>query len=165
LLGLLATGESLRISLENRRQMAVLGISRGWQSRQEENAAQALTSMGLQPGDRVACIGYEACLGDYYWARLARVRIDTEIYDPEAVPAYEYLAEMPNRDEAIAAARSTGAKVLVADFAGARVTPADPAMQQWRQLGESTLYELPLNLPSGTVPHPKPPPPRRRPSF
>jgi len=165
LLGLLATGESLRIILENRRQLAILGISRGWQSPQEEDAAQALTSMGLQPGDRVACIGYEACLGDYYWARLARVRIDTEIYDPEAIPAYEYLTAMPNRDQVIAAARSTGAKVLVADFAGAGVTPADPVMQQWRQLGESTLYELPLNLPSGTVPHPKPPPPRRRPSF
>jgi hypothetical protein len=72
---------------------------------------------------------------------------------------------MPNRDEAIAAARSTGAKVLVADFAGARVIPADPGMQQWSQLGESTLYELPLNVPPGTVPHPKPPPPRRKHAF
>ena len=165
LLGLLATGESLRIIFENRRQLAILGISRGWQSPQEENAAQALTSMGLQPGDTVACVGYEACLGDYYWARLARLRIDTEIYDPEAIPAYEYLTEMPNRDEAIAAAASTGAKVLVADFAGAKVIPADPAMQQWRRLGESTLYELPLNLPPGAVPHPKPPAPRRKHAF
>jgi hypothetical protein len=165
LLGLLACGESLRIIFENRRQLAVLGISRGWQNPVEENAAQALTSMGLLPGDTVACVGYEACLGDYYWARLAQLRIDTEIYDPEAIPAYEYLTGMPNRDQAITAARSTGAKVLVADFAAARVTPADPAMQQWRQLGESTLYELPLNVPPGTVPHPKPPPSRRKHAF
>jgi hypothetical protein len=165
LLGLLSAGESLRIVFENRRQLAILGISRGWQSPQEENAAQALTSMGLQPGDTVACVGYEACLGDYYWARLARLRINAEIYDPEAIPAYDYLTEMSNRDQAIAAVRSTGAKVLVADFAGARVVPADPAMQQWRQLGESTVYELPLNLPPGTVPHPKPPAPRRKHAF
>ena len=165
LLGLLATGESLRIILENRRQLAIVGISRGWQNPQEENAAEALTSMALQPGDHVACVGYEACLGDYYWARLARLHIDAEIYDPESIPAYEYLTEMPNREQAIAAARSTGAKVLVADFAGAPTTPADPAMQQWRQLGESTLYELPLNVPPGTVPHPKPPPPRRKHAF
>jgi hypothetical protein len=165
LLSLLACGESLRTVFENRRQLAVLGLSRGWQNPVAENAAQALTSMGLQPGDTVACVGYEACLGDYYWARLARLRIDSEIYDPEAIPAYEYLTDMPNRDQAIAAARSTGAKVLVADFAGARVIPADPGMQQWHQLGESTLYELPLNLRPGTVPHPKPPPARRKHAF
>jgi hypothetical protein len=165
LLGLLATGESLRTVFEDRRQLAVIGLSRGWQSPQEENAAQALTSMGLQPGDAVACVGYEACLGDYYWARLARLRILSEIYDPEAIPAYEYLTSMPNRDQAIDAVRTTGAKVLVADFAGARAVPADPDMQQWRQLGESTLYELPLNVPPGTVPHPKPPQPRRKHAF
>jgi hypothetical protein len=165
LLGLLATGEALRIALENRRQLALLGLAHGWQSPEEENAAQALVSMGLQPGDSVACAGPQACLSDYYWARLARVRILAEIFDPEGIPAYQFLTSLPNRDAAIAAVRSTGAKVLVADFADAQVIPSDPGMQQWRRLGESTLYELPLNLPPGTVPHPKAPPPHRRPAF
>jgi len=165
LLGMLSAAESLRIVFENRRELGVLGLSRGWQNPNQSNAAEALASMGLQPGDAVACVGAEACLGDYYWARLAQVHIVAEIYDPYSVPAYEYLATMPNREQAIAAVESTGAKVLVADFAVARVTPAEPSMQQWRQLGQSTLYELPLNLPPGTEPHTAPPPPRRRPAF
>ncbi|HEX3572915.1 MAG TPA: hypothetical protein VHU44_19005 [Acidobacteriaceae bacterium] len=165
LLGLLSAAESLRVVFENRRQLGVIGLSRGWQNPTESNAAQALESMGLKPGDTVACVGAEACLGDYYWARLAQLRIVSEIYDPYSIPAYEYLATMPNRDRAIDAIRSTGAKVLVADFAAARVTPADPAMQQWRQLGQSTLYELPLNLPPNTEPHTPPPPPPRKPAF
>jgi len=165
LLGLLAAGESLRIVFEERRLVYLAGLTRGWQNPNESNAAQALASMGLKPGDAVACVGAEACLSDYYWARLAQVRIMAEIYDPYSVPAYEYLATMPNREQAIAAVRSTGAKVLVADFSVARVTPAEPAMQQWRQLGQSTLYELPLNLPPGTEPHTPQPPPRRKPAF
>ena len=165
LLGLLAAGESLRVVLENRRELAVIGISRGWQNPNQSNAAEALRSMGLKPGDAVACVGAEACLGGYYWARLAQVRILAEIYDPYSVPAYEYLASMPNRQQAIDAVRSTGAKVLVADFGVARVTPAEAAMQRWRQLGQSTLYELPLNVPPGTEPHTPPTSQRRRPSF
>jgi len=165
LLGLLAAAESLRIVLENRRELAVVGLSRGWQNPKDWEAALALGSMGLKPGDTVACVGAEACLNDYYWARLAQVRIGAEIFDPLAVPAYEFLATMPNREQAIAAVRSTGAKVLVADFAVARVTPGDPAMQRWRELGESTLYELPLNVPPGTEPRTPPTPPRQRPAF
>ena len=157
LLALLAAGESLRIVLENRRQLAVFGVPAGWYSPQQEHAADALKSMGLQPGDAVACAGYSACLGDPYWARLAGVRILYEIYDPYALPAYEFLSETPNREQAIAVVRAQGAKVLVADFVGAPVAGADPVFRNWRQLGDSTLYELPLNVPPGDVPAPPPP--------
>lgn len=165
LLALLAAGESLRTVLDDRRNLSGLGLPGGWYSPNQEHAATALDSMGLAPGDAVACVGYTACLGDYYWARLARVRILTEIYAPDAVPAYDFLAALPNRDQAIAVARAQGAKVLVADFAGAPVAPTQGWLQGWQQLGDSTLYELPLNVPPGTVPTRPPEPPHHKPSI
>lgn len=163
LLALLAIGESLRTVLEDRRNLG--GVPGGWYSPNQEHAADALKSMGLQPGDAVACTGYTACLGDFYWARLAGVRILTEIYGPDSTPTYEFLSTLPNRDEAIAVVRAQGAKVLVADFAGAPVAQAGNGLQGWQQLGDSTLYELPLNLPPGTVPRRLPPPPHHKPSI
>ena len=163
LLALLAAGESLRIVLENRRTLAVAGIHAGWYSPEEVHAAEAIRSMGLQPGDAVACAGYWACLGDPYWARLAGVRILYEIYDPYAQPAYEFLSGLPNREQAIAVVRAQGAKVLVADFADAPVTADDPAFRHWRRLGDTTLYELPLNVPAGDTPKPPPARPHVRP--
>ena len=43
------------------------------------HVAEGLESLGVKPGDTVACIGHTACLNDPYWARLAGVRILTEI--------------------------------------------------------------------------------------
>ncbi len=163
LLALLAAGESLRAVFEDRRQLSAAGVPGGWYSPNQQHAADALRSMGLQPGDAVACVGSVACLSDQYWARLAGVRILTEIYDPIA-PAYEFLDALPNRDQAIAVVRAQGARVLVADFGGAPAT-GDPTLQGWQQLGDSTLYELPLNVPPGTVPRRPPPPVRRKPSI
>ncbi len=168
LLALLATGESLRTVFEDRRQLSLRETPAGWYSPNQEHAAQALESMGLHPGDTVACVGHIACLGDFYWARLAGLRILTEIYVPDGAPAYDFLNTLPNRDQAIAVARAQGAKVLVADFAGAPATTptgSSPATAGWRQLGDSTLYELPLNVPPGTVPVQPAPPPRRKPSI
>jgi hypothetical protein len=162
-LALLAAGESLRTVFEDRRNLS--GTPGGWYSPNQEHAAAALDSMGLQPGDQVACIGYTACLGDFYWARLARVRILTEIYAPNGLTAYELLAATPNRDQAYATLRAQGAKVLVADFADVPATGTDAALQGWQQLGDSTLYELRLNLPPGTVPVRPPPRPRPKPSI
>jgi hypothetical protein len=165
LLALLAAGESLRTVFEDRRDLSGLQVPGGWYSPNEEHAATALDSMGLQPGDQVACIGYTACLGDYYWARLAQVRILTEIYAPDGLTAYELLASKPNRDLAYSTLRVQGAKVLVADFANVPVTGTGAILAGWQELGDSTLYELPLDVPPGTVPVRPIPPPRQKPSI
>jgi len=143
LLAFLATGESLRIVLEDRRQLSLTRSPGGWYSQNMNHVAQALNSMGVQPGDTVACVGAKACLDDQYWARLAGVRILTEIYDPNA-PAYPFLLDLPNRDQAIAIVRDQGAKVLVADFGHARVSDSGPTFRNWHQLDDTTLYALPL---------------------
>jgi len=143
LLALLATGESLRIVLEDRRQLP-RGYPGGWYSPTMAHVAEGLQSLGIKPGDSVACVGPVACLNDPYWARLAGVRILTEIYDPET-PVYPFLAALPNRDQAIEVVRGQGAKALVADFGNARVSDSDPAFRSWQQLGGTTFYALPLN--------------------
>ena len=143
LLALLATGESLRTVFEDRRELSVAGSPSGWYSPTAVHVSEGLESLGVKPGDTVACIGHTACLNDPYWARLAGVRILTEIYDPET-PVYPFLADLPNRDEVIATVRAQGAKVLVGDFGNARVSDSDPAFRSWQQLGGTTFYALPL---------------------
>jgi hypothetical protein len=144
LLALLATFESLRTVFEDRRNLSVAGHPGGWYSPTMVHVAEGLESLGVKPGDSVACIGHTACLNNHYWARLAGVRILTEIYDPET-PVYPFLAGLPNRDEVIATVRAQGAKVLVGDFDNARVSDSDPAFRNWQQLGGTTFYALPLN--------------------
>jgi multisubunit Na+/H+ antiporter MnhF subunit len=144
LLALLAAGGSLRTVLEDRRQLALLGYPGGWYSAKMNDAAQSLSEMGVRPGDSVACVGTVACVRDPYWARLAGVRVLTEIYDKDT-PLYPFLANLPNRELAIATVRGQGAKVLVGDFGVARVSDSDPFFRNWRQLDNTTLYALPLN--------------------
>jgi hypothetical protein len=144
LLALLTVGESLRTALENRRSLSVDGSPRGWYSPAMAQAAVGLRMMGVQPGDNVACVGFSACLDDQYWARLAGVRILTEIYDP-GTHAYLFLSNMPNRDQAVAVVRTQGAKALVANFGIAHVSDTDPFFRNWQQLDDTTFYALPLN--------------------
>ena len=144
LLALLAAGESLRIVLEDRRQIVMRGYSAGWYSPTMVHVADGLESLGVHPGDSVACVGPVACLDDPYWARLDGVRILTEIYDPET-PVPQFLAALPNREQAIDVVRAQGVKVLVADFGNSRVSDSGPAFRSWQQLGGTTFYALPLN--------------------
>jgi hypothetical protein len=144
LLALLATGESLRIVFEDRRQIVMRGYPGGWYSPAMIHIAGGLQSLGVHPGDSVACVGSIACLNDHYWARLAGVRILTEIYDPET-PVPQFLAALPNREQAIGVVRAQGVKVLVADFGNFRVSDSDPAFRSWQQLDGTTFYALPLN--------------------
>jgi hypothetical protein len=144
LLALLTAGESLRTVFDDRRNLSADGSRRGWYSPTMVHTAEGLRSLGVQPGDTVACVGFSACLDDQYWARLAGVRILTEIYDP-GTHAYLFLSYMPSRDQAIAVVRAQGAKVLVADFGIARVSDVDPFFRNWHQVGDTTFYALPLN--------------------
>jgi len=144
LLALLATGESLRTVFEDRRQLSIRGYPGGWYSPNMVHVADGLQSMGVHAGDHVACIGPIACLNDPYWARLAGVRILTEIYDP-ATPVAPFLAGLHNREQVLDIVRGQGAKVMVGDFGNDRVRDSDPAFRNWQQLGDTTYYALPLN--------------------
>jgi hypothetical protein len=57
---------------------------------------------------------------------------------------------MPNREQAIGIVRQQGAKVMVGYFKPGLMTGTTPVSAGWHELGESPLYELPLNLPPET---------------
>jgi hypothetical protein len=151
LLALLAVGESARIVGELRRHLVFAQSPTGWYDHDIFPAAHALNTLGVGPGDTVACIGTIACTYDIYWARLAGVRILTEIYEPNP-PLYPYLAAMPNREQAYDIARREGAKVLVGYFDPGLMTGTNPVSAGWRELGQTHFYALPLNLPAQTAP-------------
>jgi hypothetical protein len=147
LLAFLALAESAREAAQQRRDESVAGLSNGWTDPQIFTAASALAALGVHPGDEVACVGTIACLNDIYWARLASVRVLTEIYEPEPKHLIDQLQAMPNREQAYAVTRSQGARDLVGRFDPGEMNAAHPASAGWVRLGETEFYALPLNLP------------------
>jgi hypothetical protein len=131
--------------LEDRRQLRVAGYPGGWYNPEMVHVAEGLSGLGVKPGDTVA---FNACLSDPYWARLAGVRILTEIYDPD-VPVPTFLDSLQRRNIVIAIVQSQGGKVLVGDFGRTRTNSADQALEGWRQLGDTTFYDLVLPATSG----------------
>ncbi|HWW97471.1 MAG TPA: hypothetical protein VNY74_07230 [Edaphobacter sp.] len=155
LLALLGVGESARIVGQLRRDLVFAQSPTGWYDHDIFPAAHALNSLGVGPGDTVACIGTIACMYDIYWARLAGVRILTEIYLPNP-PLYPYLAAIPNREQAYDVARREGAKVLVGYFDPGLMTGTNPVSAGWHELGQTHFYALPLNLPANANQNPTP---------
>ena len=152
LLALLAIAESARTVGELRRNLVFADSPTGWYSHDIFRAAHALNDLGVGPGDTVACIGTIACVLDHYWARLAGVRVLTEIYVPSP-ELYPSLAAIPNREQAYDIARRQGAKVLVGYFPEpGLMTGANPVSANWRELDQTHFYILPLNLPATTAP-------------
>jgi hypothetical protein len=151
LLALLAVAESARTVGELRRELPFAGLPVGWYNPSIFGAAHALNDLGVGPGDTVSCIGTIACLYDPYWARLAGVRVLTEIYVP-TTPLYPSFAAMPNRAEAIDVVRRQGDKVLIGYFTPGLMTGTNPISAGWRELDSSSFYVLPLNLPTTSSP-------------
>lgn len=92
--------------------------------------AEELHRLGVQPGDKVAVIGYAF---DSYWARLARVKIVAEMLDWQADPFW--LGEPSLQSKALQAFASTGAKAIVAERVPAYVHPT-----HWHRVRNSNYY-------------------------
>lgn len=143
LLAFLAAVESLRLALEQRRSES--GLPHPWYNAEIFNAAHALQDLGVKPGDEVACMGFYACLNNDYWARLAGVRILTEVYNPNG-NLFQQWAGLPNREQVFDVLRGQHASVLVAQFDPAAVNFGAAAAQGWIRLGGTDLYAYPLTL-------------------
>jgi hypothetical protein len=93
-------------------------------------------AQGIHPGDTIACLGEMACRNDsYYWARLARVSIRTEIFADQGAPLRVW--QDTDQTMALDALRSTGAKAIVSYF-GDDGTPSG----EWQRLGSSRYFLL-----------------------
>ncbi|HXS12805.1 MAG TPA: hypothetical protein VN734_08885 [Acidobacteriaceae bacterium] len=143
LFAFLTAGESLRIALEQRRDETTL--PHPWYNAEMFGAAQSLQQLGVQPGDEVACMGGYACLNNNYWARLAGVRILTEVYNPNG-ELFRQWAGLPNRASVLNILRGQNAKVLVAQFDPASLGDDPAAAQGWIRLDDTDLYAYPLTL-------------------
>ena len=143
LLAFLAAGESLRLSLEQRRYETAL--PHPWYNAEMFGAAQSLQQLGVKSGDEVACMGGYACLNQNYWARLAGVRILTEVYNPNG-ELFRQWAGLPNRAQVFDVLRGQNAKVLVAQFDPASIEDDPSAAEGWIRLDNTDLYAYPLTL-------------------
>ncbi len=143
LLAFLAAGESLRMALEQRRYEKPL--PHPWYNAEMFGAARALQQLGVKPGDNIACMGAQACLDQNYWARLAGVRILTEVYNPNP-NLFEQWAGLPNRAQVVDVVRAQNAKILVAQFDPGEFDARSPAAQGWIRLDDTSLYALPITL-------------------
>jgi hypothetical protein len=151
LLALLTVAESARTVGELRRSLVFALKPTGWYDSEIFSAAHALNDLGVGPGDTIACIGTMACIYDIYWARLAGVRILTEIYVPNT-PLYPNLAAIPNREQAYDVVRREGAKVLVGHFNPNLMSKPSPVTAGWQELGDTSFFFLPLNFPASGQP-------------
>jgi hypothetical protein len=143
LLAFIAAGEGLRLALEHRRYETAL--PHPWYNAEMFGAARSLQQLGVQPGDEVACMGGYACLNQNYWARLAGVRILTEVYNPNGELLRQW-AGLPNRTQVLDILRAQNAKVLVAQFDPASLGDDAAAAQGWIRLDDTDLYAYPLTL-------------------
>lgn len=99
--------------------------------------AEELWRLGVDPGDRVAVIGYGF---DAFWARLARTKIVAEMLEWEATPFW--LGDFAFQQEVLSAFASTGAQAVVAEN-----VPAYANLPGWHRVGESSYYIYLLDTP------------------
>lgn len=92
--------------------------------------AEVLHRLGVEPGAKVAIIGYGF---DSFWARLARVRIVAEMPGHEADAFWE--GDPSFQAEVLQAFARTGAKAIVAE----RV-PSYATLSGWYRVGYSNYY-------------------------
>lgn len=92
--------------------------------------AEELHRLGVQPGNKVAIIGYGF---DSFWARLARVKIVAELLYADAETFWR--GDSSTQSEVIRAFANTGAKAIVAE----RV-PGYAHLPGWHQVGNSNYY-------------------------
>jgi hypothetical protein len=97
--------------------------------------AEALHGLGIQPGDKVAVIGYGF---DSFWARLARVQIVAEMLGWQADDFW--LGDATVQSKAVQAFASTGAKAIIAES-----VPSYASLVGWHRVGESNHYILTLS--------------------
>lgn len=98
--------------------------------------AESLWELGMNPGDKVAVIGYAF---DSFWARLAKVQIVAEMFNWQADPFW--LGDQAFQEEVLLTFAGTGARAVVAEH-----VPDYAQLPGWHQVGNSNYYIYLLTL-------------------
>ena len=154
LLAFLALGDSLRTAAEVRRQGSLHGLGKSWRFPPIYGAAAGLNQLGVKPGDEIACMGTGACLNDPYWARIAGVRVVTEVYSSGGDNLLAQWEGLDNRPQVESVLKAQGAKVVVGKFDPGAMAHGSPGAAGWVRLGSTDYYALPLNIPAPPVQEP-----------
>ena len=94
--------------------------------------AESLHELGILPGEKVADLKVKAY--DYYWARLARVKIVAQITDAEKFWTQDDVL----RSKALKTIERTGARVIVQKD-GSKI-PDSAIATGWKKLGNTDSY-------------------------
>jgi hypothetical protein len=89
-----------------------------------------LQLLGIQPGDPVGVIGYAY---DSFWARLARVKIVSEMLEPDAEKFW--VGDEALQADVVDAFSRSGAKAVVAEY-----VPGYANLEGWHQVGISNYF-------------------------
>lgn len=92
--------------------------------------AQTLKQLGLKSGDKVGVIGYAY---DSFWARLARVKIVSEMLEADAPEFWQ--GNHALQQNVLQAFAGTGAKAVIAEY-----VPDDARLKDWHRVGDSNYY-------------------------
>ena len=92
--------------------------------------ANSLSQVGIQPGEKVAILGQE----EYYWARLAKVKIIASIPDVKDF----WIANIVDRAEVLKTIEKTGARAVV-QRPGYMTIP-DTSTVGWQEIGNTRCY-------------------------
>jgi hypothetical protein len=141
LLAALAITQGASYVLSERREMVVHRGEPGYNIELHDIAA-GLQSLGLHPGDKVACFGDMACYRDQ-WGRLAGAHIIAEVGTPIQTEPQPLWDAMPDPNAVTAPLRALGARFIVARFYNTARKPAG-----WVELEGSDYYAFPLDAPA-----------------
>lgn len=139
----------LHMDVENHRQMQAVGgsLTSGVYDSAIISAGAQLTRL-YSPGAQIACMGARACWDDPYWARYARVRMDTTIETGNGATDKGAINE-----DALIGCQKINAHPQVLHVLQmheiraivARFRDEDPCSAEWKQLGgKGGFYYLPL---------------------
>ena len=95
------------------------------------DVAQTLLGLGLRPGDKVGVIGYAY---DSFWARLARVKIVTEMFEAQAIDDL-WGGDMSLQQSVLQAFADAGVKAVVAEY-----VPSHANVSNWYRVGNTDYY-------------------------
>jgi len=93
-------------------------------------AAQTLRLLGILPGDKVGVIGYAY---DSFWARLARVKIASEMLEADAYDLWH--GDNALRQSVLQAFADAGMDAVVAEY-----VPGNVILDDWHRVGNSNYY-------------------------
>lgn len=133
----------LQSVIKDRQSVILNGLGHGWYNPAEYETVAVLRAHGILPGDAVAC--FRACNHGSYWAYLAGVHVNSEIYDPafmsDAKSGNEIWSNLPAKQQVFQALSAIGAKALVGYF-----EDMPPSGEKWtKAAGGYYIISLPLN--------------------